>query len=47
MTGEPDIIPLTAEGQRRFVEALLRPMPFAPALERARDAHARLIVHDR
>lgn len=46
MTGKPDIIRLTAEDHRRFIEALLRPMPLAPAMERARDAHARLIVHD-
>jgi len=43
MTGEPDIIRLAAEDQRRFAEALLDPPPLAPAMQRARDAHARLI----
>ncbi len=41
---ETYIIRLAAEDQRRFAEALLNPPPLAPAMERARDAHARLIV---
>ena len=41
---ETHIIRLAAEDQRRFAEALLNPPPLAPAMERARDAHARLIV---
>ncbi len=41
---ETHIIRLAAEHQRRFAEALLNPPPLAPAMERARDAHARLIV---
>lgn len=40
---ETHLIRLTVEDQRRFVELLLDPPPMAPALERARDAHARLI----
>ena len=38
------IIRLAAEDQRRFAEALLNPPALAPAMERARAAHARLIV---
>jgi uncharacterized protein (DUF1778 family) len=41
---ETHIIRLAAEDQRRFAEALLDPPPLAPAMGRARDAHARLIV---
>ena len=41
---ETHIIRLAAEDQRRFAEALFNPPPLAPAMERARDAHARLIV---
>ena len=41
---ETHIIRLAAEDQRRFAEALLNPPPLAPAMERAHDAHARLIV---
>lgn len=40
---ETHIIRLAAEDQRLFAEALLNPPPLAPAMERARDAHARLI----
>jgi uncharacterized protein (DUF1778 family) len=41
---ETHIIRLAAEDQRRFAEALLNPPPLAAAMERARVAHARLIV---
>ena len=41
---ETHIIRLAAEDQRRFAEALLNPPPLVPAMERARDAHVRLIV---
>jgi len=40
---EATLIRLSAEDQRRFVDLLLTPPPLAPALERAREAHARLI----
>ena len=39
---EAQIIRLSAEDQRRFVELLLNPPPHAPALERAKEAHATL-----
>ena len=39
---EAGIIRLSAEDQRRFVELLLNPPEPAPALRRAREAHARL-----
>ena len=39
---EAQIIRLSAEDQRRFVELLLNPPPPAPALERAKEAHATL-----
>ncbi len=37
------IIRLVADDQRRFVDLLLDPPPLAPAMERAFEAHARLI----
>lgn len=37
------IIRLAADDQRRFVDLLLNPPPLAPAMERAHEAHARLI----
>jgi uncharacterized protein (DUF1778 family) len=40
---ETQLIRLSVEDQRRFVELLLDPPAIAPALERAREAHARLI----
>lgn len=40
---EAGLVRLAVEDQRRFVELLLDPPPPAPALERARQAHARLI----
>lgn len=39
---EAQIIRLSAEDQRRFVELLLNPPPPAPAMERAREAHKQL-----
>jgi uncharacterized protein (DUF1778 family) len=39
---EAGIIRLSAEDQRRFVELLLNPPAPAPALRRAKEAHARL-----
>lgn len=36
------IIRLSVEDQRRFVDLLLNPLPPAPALERAKEAHAAL-----
>ncbi len=41
---ETQLIRLSISDQRAFVEALLNPPPLAPAMERARDAHARLIA---
>jgi uncharacterized protein (DUF1778 family) len=38
---------LSLEDQQRFVELLLNPPVLAPALKRARKAHARLIVFSR
>jgi uncharacterized protein (DUF1778 family) len=38
-----EVIQLSAEGQRRFAEALIDPPPLAPALERAIARHADLI----
>jgi uncharacterized protein (DUF1778 family) len=40
---ENHLLRLSAEDQRRFVELLLDPPAPAPALERAKRAHARLI----
>ena len=39
---ETSVIRLSAEDQRRFVEALLNPPSPAPALVRAKEAHAQL-----
>lgn len=40
---ETSIIRLSVEDQLRFVDLLLNPPPVSPALERARESHARLI----
>ncbi len=37
------LIRLAADDQRRFVNLLLNPPPLVPAMERAHEAHARLI----
>ncbi len=37
------LIRLTAEEQRRFVDLLIEPPAMAPAMERAKQAHAALI----
>jgi len=39
---ETHVIRLAAEDQLRFAQMLLEPAPIAPAMERARAAHARL-----
>jgi len=44
---EAHVIRLAVEDQRRFVELLLDPPAPAPALERAKRAHARLIRESR
>jgi uncharacterized protein (DUF1778 family) len=44
---ETQVIRLSVEDQRRFVELLLNPPPLAPALKRAKKAHARLIASSR
>ena len=44
---EAQIIRLSVEDQQRFVELVLDPPPLAPALKRAKKAHARLIVSSR
>jgi uncharacterized protein (DUF1778 family) len=44
---ETHLIRLSIEDQRRFVELLLDPPAPAPALERAKRAHARLIRESR
>jgi uncharacterized protein (DUF1778 family) len=41
---EAQVIRLSVEDQRRFVKLLLNPPALAPALKRARRAHARLIA---
>ncbi|WP_422932163.1 DUF1778 domain-containing protein [Singulisphaera sp. PoT] len=41
---EASVLRLTVEEQRRFVDLLINPPPPSPALERAKDAHARLIL---
>jgi uncharacterized protein (DUF1778 family) len=38
---------LSVEDQHRFVELLLKPPALAPALKRAKRAHARLIASSR
>ena len=40
---ETHLIRLSVEDQQRFVELLLNPPSPSPALERAKDAHAKLI----
>ncbi|HSS76564.1 MAG TPA: DUF1778 domain-containing protein [Thermoanaerobaculia bacterium] len=47
MPPEIHLIRLSAEDQRRFVELMLDPPAPAPALERAKRAHARLIRESR
>ena len=44
---EAQIIHLSVEEQQRFVELLLNPPVFAPALKAAKKAHARLIASSR
>ena len=44
---EAQLIHLSVEAQQRFVELLLNPPVLAPALKRARKAHARLIASSR
>jgi len=44
---EAQVIRLSAEDQQRFVELLLYPPAMAPALKRAKRAHARLIASSR
>ena len=44
---EAQVIHLSVEDQRRFVELLLNPPALAPALKRARKAHSRLIAFSR
>ena len=40
------LIRLSIEDQRRFVDLLLNPPPLTPTMQRARDAHRRLAVGD-
>ncbi len=47
MLEETTLIQLSVEDQQRFVDLLLDPPPLAPALERARHAHANLIQDSR
>jgi uncharacterized protein (DUF1778 family) len=44
---EARVIRLSAEDQQRFVALLLNPPALAPALKRAKRAHARLIASSR
>ena len=44
---ETHLIRLSADEQRRFVDLLLNPPDAVPALERAKQAHARLIRPER
>jgi uncharacterized protein (DUF1778 family) len=44
---EAQLIHLSVADQQRFVELLLNPPALAPALKRARKAHARLIASSR
>lgn len=44
---EAQTIRLSVEDQRRFVELILAPPALAPALKRAKKAHARLIASSR
>ena len=41
---ETQIIRLSVEDQRRFVDLLLNPPALSPAMERAREAHKRLAL---
>ena len=41
---ESSVIQLAADDQIRFVELLLNPPPLTPAMERARDAHAKRVA---
>ena len=41
---EAQIIRLSVEDQERFAQMLLNPSPLAPAMLRAKEAHARLIT---
>ena len=41
---ETQILRLSIEDQRRFVDLLLNPPPLSPALQRARAAHKRLAL---
>lgn len=45
--GEAHLIRLSIDDQQRFVDLLLNPPPLSPAMERAREAHARLIKESR
>ena len=44
---EAQVIRLSVEDQQRFVKLLLNPPALAPALKRAKKAHARLIASPR
>ena len=44
---EAQVIHLSVEDQQRFVKLLMNPPVLAPALKRAKKAHARLIVSSR
>jgi uncharacterized protein (DUF1778 family) len=44
---QAQVIHLSVEDQQRFVELLLNPPALAPALKRARKAHARFIASSR
>jgi uncharacterized protein (DUF1778 family) len=44
---ETQIIRLSVEDQRAFVDAILNPPPLAPAMERAIERHNRLITASR
>jgi len=44
---EARVIRLSVEDQQRFVALLLKPPALAPALKRAKRAHARMIVSSR
>ena len=41
---EAQVIRMSVEDQQRFVELLLKPTALAPAMKRAKKAHARLIA---
>ncbi|MBI4873621.1 MAG: DUF1778 domain-containing protein [Acidobacteria bacterium] len=44
---EAQVVRLSVEDQRQFVDLLLKPPALAPALKRAKKAHARLIAPSR